>query len=206
MSIHRGRLVVFEGPDGIGKSQLSSDVAEWLNQEGTRTQRLSFPGNAENTLGKLVYDIHHKHRDLFQISAINPLSMQMLHIAAHIDEIDRMIRPVINSGSWIVLDRFWWSTWVYGMASSVNRRCLELIIEAERVYWGDLVPTVIFLVKRATPVRQEHSEEVFGRLSQLYDELAGRERDSTFIHEIENRELSTSNSEIRAVIEEIRRK
>lgn len=206
MPVDRGKLVVFEGPDGIGKSQMSSDITAWLNQVGIPTQKLSFPGNAENTLGRLVYEIHHKHRDLFQIPAINPLSMQTLHIAAHIDEIDRAIRPAINSGSWIVLDRFWWSTWVYGMASGVNRKCLDLIIEAERVYWGDLVPTVIFLVKRAAPVRHEHSEEVFGRLSQLYEELAGRERRAALIHVIENRELAASNSEIRAVIEEIRRK
>ena len=124
MPVDRGKLIVFDGPDGIGKSQLSSDVAAWLNQEGISTQKLSFPGNAENTFGKLVYEIHHKYRDLFQIPAIDPLSMQTLHIAAHIDEIDRAIRPAINSGSWIVLDRFWWSTWVYGMASSVNRKCL----------------------------------------------------------------------------------
>jgi thymidylate kinase len=204
MAVNRAKLIVFEGPDGIGKSQLSTDLANWLNQQGTPALRLSFPGNAENTLGELVYQIHHKYRERFQIPTMNPLSLQILHVAAHIDEIDRAIRPAIDSGSWVILDRFWWSTWVYGMAAGANRKSLELIIQAERVYWADLAPGAIFLVKRAKPVRQEHSEQVFDRLSQLYDELRERERISGVIHEIENEELATSLSNVCSTVESLR--
>src|SRR5277367_194524 len=95
-----GKLIVFEGPDGVGKSHLLGQTYKWLSDRGIHAVQASFPGNAENTLGQLVYDLHHAHSDRFQIPALNPLSLQVLHVAAHIDEIERVIRPAINGGTW----------------------------------------------------------------------------------------------------------
>jgi thymidylate kinase len=163
----------------------------------------SFPGNAENTLGRLVYDLHHGRSNRFHIPAINPLSLQVLHVAAHIDEIDRVIKPAIKAGTWIILNRFWWSTWVYGMLDKANPRCLELIIEAERHYWGDLAPSAIFLIRRNEPIRHEHPPATFGRLSSLYKELAAREEASGVIHDVENSELGASLTSITQVLQGI---
>ena len=196
-------LIVFEGPDGTGKSQLSKNICEWLNRRGGDAIRLSFPGNVESTLGHLVHKIHHHHIGQFQIPTINPLSLQILHIAAHIDEIDRAIRPAMKAGKWVVLDRFWWSTWVYGKAAGVNEKCLDLMIEAERVYWGDLVPAAIFLVKRSDPIRREQPQPQFDQLSQLYEELAQRQRKSLVVHKIENRELRESQNQITAILDRL---
>ena len=201
--MQRTDLIVFEGPDGIGKSQLSNGICQWLNQRGTGAIRLSFPGNAANTLGQLVYEVHHRHVEQFQIPTINPLSLQILHIAAHIDEIDRAIRPAMEAGKWVVLDRFWWSTWVYGMAAKVNEKCLDLVVEAERVYWADLVPAAVFLVKRSAPVRREQSQQKFDRLSQLYEELAQRQLKSLAVHKIENRELAESQNQITSILDRL---
>lgn len=201
--MQRTSLIVFEGPDGIGKSQLSNDICQWLNQQDIAAVRLSFPGNAANTLGQLVYQVHHRRVEQFRIPTINPLSLQILHIAAHIDEIDRVIVPVMKAGNWVVLDRFWWSTWVYGMAAGVNEKCLDLVIEAERVYWADLLPTAIFLVKRSTPVRREQSQQQFDHLSRLYEELAQRERKFLAVHEIENRELTDSQNQIKSILDRL---
>ncbi len=53
-----GQLVVFEGPDGVGKSELAARFQSWLEGHGFSAERLSFPGKEEGTLGKLVYDLH----------------------------------------------------------------------------------------------------------------------------------------------------
>ena len=196
----QGKLIVFEGPDGIGKSHLSGETCQWLNSRGVDAVEASFPGNADNTLGGLVYDLHHGHRDHFHIPAINPLSLQMLHVAAHIDEIDRCIKPAITVGTWVILNRFWWSTWVYGMLDNANQKCLELIIEAERLYWGDVVPSAVFLVGRKEAIRQEYAQETFGRLSFLYKQMATREQASGVIHDVENSELEASLATITQVL------
>lgn len=199
----RGKLIVFEGPDGIGKSQLASDTCERLNERGVTSEKLSFPGITPNTLGQLVYDVHHAHNEKFAISSINPLSMQILHVAAHIDEIDRRIRPAIHRGTWIILDRYWWSTWVYGMIAGANQACLELVIRAEQTYWEDIIPAVIFLVRRDEPFRMEHTATTFSNLSSLYDTISERERGNTKVVEIENRELDASRKAILSILNEL---
>lgn len=187
-----GRLIVFEGPDGVGKSRLATEIGNQLQGRGIETVQASFPGNNDNTLGQLVYDLHHYHKEQFRIPALNPLSLQMLHIAAHIDQIDSFIRPAVVSGKWVVLSRFWWSTWVYGKFAGIDENYLERITEIEKHYWGDIRPSAIFLVKRTKPLRHENSQEIFERLSYLYSELAQRERALNVVHDVENVEIFAS--------------
>jgi thymidylate kinase len=201
--LRQGKLIVFEGPDGIGKSHLADETFGWLQGLGVEALQVSFPGSAENTLGRLVYDLHHYHTDRFHIPAINPLSLQVLHIAAHIDEIGRVVRPAIERGTWVILNRFWWSTWVYGMLDSVDQKCLELIIEVEKCCWSDLLPSAIFLVRRQEAIRREHAQDTFDRLSFLYSELFTREQPSGVIHDVDNSELGASLESITTVLKGI---
>jgi thymidylate kinase len=122
-----GKLLVFEGPDKTGKSSLAHGVTTWLEARGASPVLLGFPGNRPGTLGNLVYRVHH-HPEDYGIRKLNPLSLQTLHIAAHIDAIEQVILPALRSGAWVVLDRFWWSTFVYGLAGNVDGRSLELLI------------------------------------------------------------------------------
>ncbi|MBN1550148.1 hypothetical protein JW979_01715, partial [bacterium] len=67
----RGKLFVFEGADGIGKSSLIEIFSATLRQQGESVEIFAFPGNQAGTLGKEVYDLHHK-----MISNANPTSLQ----------------------------------------------------------------------------------------------------------------------------------
>jgi dTMP kinase len=201
--VRQGKLIVFEGPDGVGKSRLAQETCGWLRSMGIEVVELSFPGSTENTLGQLVYDLHHHHSGRFHIRTMNPLSLQVLHIAAHIDEIERAVRPAIARGAWVVLNRFWWSTWVYGMLQNVNQKCLELIIETEKCCWKDLLPNAIFLVRRHEAIRREHAPETFDRLSSLYRQLSTHEHASGVIHDVDNFELGASLESIVTVLKGI---
>ena len=109
----RGNLYVFEGPDSVGKSTIVNLFSNKLHSTGRKVLNLSFPGKDKNTLGGLVYSIHHEPQS-FNLEKINSSSLQLLHIAAHIDAIESTIKPAIESQTDVVLDRFWWSTVVYG--------------------------------------------------------------------------------------------
>jgi dTMP kinase len=131
----KGQLIVFEGPDVVGKSELAARFRSWLTEQGRTTELLSFPGKEEGTLGKLVYDLH-SNPGHFHVADLSAESLQALHIAAHLDAIERRIIPSIRSNRTVVLDRFWWSTYVYGITTGVDREVLERMIATEKAAWG----------------------------------------------------------------------
>ncbi len=144
-----GHLFVFEGPDGVGKSTLVSELASYLRLAGEEVLPLSFPGREPGTIGRHVYDLHHSPKD-FRITEMSPASLQLLHIAAHIDLIERAIVPALEEKRTVLLDRYWWSTWVYGLMSKVPREHLELMINVEQFAWKGMKPCAAFLLQRDT--------------------------------------------------------
>lgn len=180
-----GRLSVFEGPDGVGKSTLSRGVAECLSFEGVPCVYLAFPGQEAGTLGHLVYQIHH-HPESFHITSMSQTSLQILHIAAHIDAIENRILPAIEAGKVVLLDRFWWSTLVYGTVSGVRPDSLHAMIELEKLHWGPLQPTVAFLVTCDKPLQNEIDRHDWKKLCGEYEKLAREQQRCYDIIKIKN--------------------
>jgi thymidylate kinase len=100
-----GKLIVFEGPDGVGKSTMATGVAAMLTARGTPCELLAFPGREPGTLGLHVYQLHHEPQR-FGVVSIPPTSLQLLHVAGHLDAINDRILPALRAGRWVVLDRF----------------------------------------------------------------------------------------------------
>jgi thymidylate kinase len=168
-----GRLFVFEGPDGSGKTTLSRAFLGHLQSEGFDCDYFSYPGQENSTVGKLVYDLHHDPRAV-GIETLTPTSLQILHIAAHVDAIESKILPALREGRSVVLDRFWWSTWVYGKVAGVRPELLQTMIKLERMSWGKAVPTMTFLLQRRANGCDCPIEESL-RLSAEYTAIAEHE-------------------------------
>ena len=135
-----GSLFVFEGPDGVGKSELSRQFVTRLRKAGAECEYLAFPGRRKGTLGQLVYDLHHDPA-IFGIEAPWPASLQVLHVAAHIEAIQSTIMPALREGRSVVLDRFWWSTYVYGRTAGLSASFLDHLVRVELGVWADSQPT-----------------------------------------------------------------
>ena len=181
-----GKLFIFEGPDGVGKTTLSKLATELLNAAGQPAQWLSFPGREPGTLGHLIYEVHHQPQKM-GINHLTDAAKQTLHIAAHLDAIESRIRPLLTAGTHVVLDRFWWSTWVYGLVSGVNEELLRALISVERFGWGATLPSLLLLVETKHP-RDRASEKIahFQALSTAYKELAAQESTTFAVRTLNN--------------------
>jgi thymidylate kinase len=150
-----GQLLIFEGPDGTGKTTLSLRLVEWFVSRGRRTLHVSSPGQSKGSLGELVYNLHH-YPGQYGLCGVDPTARQLLHVAAHIDTLHNTILPALRCGEIVVMDRFWWSAVVYGRAAGIDSESLRLMIELELCHWSQLRPTAVFLLERSIPGRIEH--------------------------------------------------
>lgn len=188
MSLGYGNLIVFEGVDGVGKTTLAQALAHYLQTVQIPSEYRSFPGRELGTLGFHIYDLHHNLKK-YDVLEVNPLSLQMLHVAAHIDEISERIRPALHQGTSIILDRFWWSTLVYGRAAGVKERQLRNILRAELEEWKSIQPRISFLITRKASLRIETDEQVrtkWTSLNAMYKRLAEDEQKKYPVVVIEN--------------------
>jgi thymidylate kinase len=182
--LKRRKLFVFEGPDDSGKTTLAQAFMSYLRNQGINCQYFSFPGNEPQTLGSLVYKLHHGELH-GEVESVTPTALQTMHIAAHVNAVEARILPALKEGTTVVLDRYWWSTYVYGRVSGVDSKALNAMIRLERVVWGKVKPTAIFLIQRE-PQPKTADLKSYDQLFAEYKNLAARARLQNQVEIIDN--------------------
>jgi len=110
-----GKLIVFEGNDGTGKTTHASLLAEWLPTsgllpEGAKAVLTQEP--AGTGLGSVLTDriLDHAIHDGAPATDRTRLLLYAADRAQHVDEV---IEPALAAGNWVVCDRFTASTVAY---------------------------------------------------------------------------------------------
>lgn len=165
-----GNLVVVEGPENTGKSSLAKALTARLNQRNIRAVYTSFPGQEPKTIGQLVYYLEHK-RHSFELEPLLPSVRQLLHLAAHGDAIERRIKPQLESGTWVVLDRYTWSLVAHGKAQGVDDGLLQQLVAIEEQIWNPVVPVLIVATLQRAPFTEEVTE-AWLTVASAYHEIA----------------------------------
>jgi thymidylate kinase len=194
-----GKLLIFEGPNSVGKTSLSRRLAEHYTTQGEDCLLLSFPGHIDGTIGSLIYRLHHSPSDL-GITSISPSALQIMHVAAHVDAIESQIIPALKDGKTVILDRFWWSTIIYGQLNGLPRRFLNSIVQPEIAVWGEIKPSAIFLMTRDTPFEFPTTPE-WAKCSQLYSDFASEEPCTENLYPISN--ATSFNATLAIILERI---
>ena len=90
-------VYAFEGIDNVGKTTIIKKLKEkiFLTMD-YECVSVAFPGNESRTLGELVYDIHHNQGKYFD-QPLNETSLQMLHVASHIDLVQKKLKKLLTS-------------------------------------------------------------------------------------------------------------
>lgn len=125
-----------------------------------------------------IYELHHQPAQ-FGVKDLSALSLQVLHVAAHVDLIERRILPSLRQGNTVLLDRYWWSTWVYGMTAKVPVAQLNQLLAVEHLIWQEVTPKQLFMMSRSSaPVPQD--------IAHTYLTLAEQESDKYPVVSIKN--------------------
>lgn len=194
-----GKLFVIEGPDGVGKTTISKNIISILRRKKIPILRLSFPGNIKYTLGSFVYDLHHNlHKNL--IKKVTPSALQALHIAAHIDYIESRIIPELKKGTNIILDRYWWSTLIYGQVAGINEDILFNMIKLEESVWGNVKPACIFYIAANHPFNEQNNPD-WNSIKERYESFINSPNNKNRTFTITNTDLDNSVKTISEICE-----
>ena len=130
-------VYIFEGIDNVGKTTIIQALHRKIKDErDDHCIALAFPGHEPRTLGSLVYHIHHHIEDYFD-KPVNEASLQLLHIAAHIDLIQRKLIPLSKEqlycpiGSFLVVNIYIWFGW-RGRDYTINYCSRGIVLEKYR--------------------------------------------------------------------------
>lgn len=185
-------VYIFEGIDNVGKTTIIQELYRKIEDErDDNCITLAFPGHEPRTLGGLVYDIHHHIEDYFDKS-VNEASLQLLHIAAHIDLIQRKLIPLSRRNYIVLLDRFWWSTYVYGLAGGVEEEIIRSIIAPELLFWRNINIRKIYLFERSKRSK-DYDIKKENLIIKKYQEMAEKESKCIRISNNGNLEKVVSN-------------
>lgn len=118
----RGRFITFEGGEGAGKSTQLRRLAARLEGRGLEVVATREPGGSPGAeaIRALVLN--------GAADRWSPVTETLLMFAARRDHIERVIRPALARGAWVVCDRFADSTRAYqGAAGGTDPRLIEAL-------------------------------------------------------------------------------
>lgn len=105
----RGRLIVFEGAEGAGKSTQLRLVADWLaERHGSAHRVLAVREPGGTAVGDEIRRVL-----LDPASDIVPRAEAFLFMASRAQLVERVIRPALASDATVLVDRFFLSTYAY---------------------------------------------------------------------------------------------
>lgn len=107
----RGRFITFEGIDGAGKSTHLAWLAGWLKGRGFAVRVTREPGGTE--LGEKLRTLL-----LDRMQGLSPETEALLMFAARREHLERVIRPALAAGTWVLCDRFTDASFAYQAGGS----------------------------------------------------------------------------------------
>ena len=109
MTVPRGRLIVFEGPEGAGKTTQLGLLSAWLAARGIEHVRVREPGGTPlgDEARRLLLDTP---------GGLDPRAEALLFMASRAALVAGVIEPALARGTLVLADRYFLSTYAYQVA------------------------------------------------------------------------------------------
>ena len=201
-----GRFITREGGEGAGKSTQIQVVKDYLLSRGNDVVATREPGGTSE--GQEIRNLLVSgDKDKW-----SPLSETLLILADRAAHLERVIRPALAEGKYVVCDRFFDSTKAYqGVAGGLG---LDVINNLQQPVLGTTLPDVTFLLdidpekglrraqERGGELRFESKILAYHRtLRNAFLDFAAQEPDRIFVIDAD-RDVEAVSADILAVLDE----
>ncbi len=175
-----GRLITIEGIDGAGKTTLAARLAEDLRRPDRPVELLREPGGVitSERIRALVKDPD---------ARIGARAEALLYAAARAQLVEERISPLLEAGTWVLLDRFVDSSLAYQGAG--RELGVGLVAAVNAFATGGLRPDRTLLLRVSPAAGRERQggrgervdrlegeeDSFFARVASAYDGLAAAE-------------------------------
>ncbi|MFC5454727.1 dTMP kinase [Prosthecobacter fluviatilis] len=155
-----GFLLSFEGSEGCGKSTQIALLRARLEAEGRAVVMLREPGGTE--LGE---SIRHLLQHAKEGAAMTPETELLLFAASRAQLVREKIRPLLESGTFVILDRFLDSTTVYqGIARGLP---LESVRAINHFAIGGTLPQLTLVLDMDTATARQRIHQAGRELDRI---------------------------------------
>lgn len=142
----RGKLIVVEGPDAVGRSTQITLLRQWLEQEG---HAVLDSGMARSALaGRGIQEAKRGN-------TLGPMTMTLFYVTDFADRLENEIIPALRAGFVVLIDRYIFSIMARAIARNEDRRWIE------QVAGFALVPHAVYYLR--AEVKQLVTRVVQGR-------------------------------------------
>ncbi len=201
-----GMFITIEGIEGVGKSTNIEFIKQYLEGAGVEYVVTREPGGTllAERIRELLLEINKE--------PLNELSELLLVFAARAQHIERLIKPALASGKWVVCDRFTDATFAYqGGGRGLD---ISVIEELQSMVQGSLRPDLTIILdldpktgmarvaKRGALDRFEQEElDFFDKVRQTYLDIAKAEPQRCAVIDA-TQDLEAVQSDLHSLLEE----
>lgn len=158
----RGQFITFEGGEGAGKTTQAKRLSKALTAAGIETLMTREPGGtfgAEAIRDLVLSGTHDRWSGMTEL---------LLMYAARVDHVEKLIRPALERGVWVISDRFSDSTMAYqGYARGLGA---ERIKSVHQAIMGGFEPDLTILFDMDPVLAMQRVEDRGEKLSRFDSE------------------------------------
>ncbi|MFH1575832.1 MAG: dTMP kinase [Candidatus Nealsonbacteria bacterium] len=129
-----GKFIVFEGLDGSGQSTQAVLLKDFLTQKGLEVVLTKEP-TLDSEAGKKI------RQALDKILEVTPRTLQELFTQDRKEHLEKLVIPSLKEGKIVISDRYFFSTFAYGVFSGLDLNWLMKINDEF------LIPDLTFILK-----------------------------------------------------------
>lgn len=164
-NVERGCFITLEGGEGAGKSTQVRHLAERLKERRLDVLLTREPGGTPG--GEAI-------RHLLvngDTGRWQPMTEALLHTAARVEHVHKVIEPALGRGQWVISDRFADSTRAYqGAAQGLS---IETVDDLQRLALGTFAPDLTLILDLPVAVALERAHGRGAGAEDRYERMGG---------------------------------